>query len=266
MPVDPVDDIVGNYLPALYILASLVALATIYYASKAFLARLRLRGIISRRSEETAKLVILAIATVIIIPAALSAVTPHPLVPAVSIAVALLVVAVVLFSIIGYIANSLSYLIVATTSIVRDGELVRVELDGREYEGRALLSEGNYMVLKTESGASVLIPYSRLLKSVIVKLSQVPIVLRVEVESPRGSLDEVIRKVTNVVRSSKLIDRSSVSVKPLEVSEDKLVLLVEAEAANPRNVSECYDELVKALIREIPYKVSVEVVERRNIP
>jgi hypothetical protein len=264
--VDPVDDIVGNYLPALYILASLVALAAIYYASKAFLARLRLRGIISRRSEETAKLVILAIATVIIIPAALSAVTPHPLVPAVSIAVALLVVAVVLFSIIGYIANSLSYLIVATTSIVRDGELVRVELDGREYEGRALLSEGNYMVLKTESGASVLIPYSRLLKSVIVKLSQVPIVLRVEVESPRGSLDEVIRKVTNVVRSSKLIDRSSVSVKPLEVSEDKLVLLVEAEAANPRNVSECYDELVKALIREIPYKVSVEVVERRNIP
>jgi len=264
--VSSVESIVGNYLPILYLLTSLVALVVIYHVSKAFLARLRLRGIISRRSEETAKLIILAIATVIIIPAALSAVTPHPLAPAVSIAVALLVVAVVLFSIMGYVANSLSYLIVATTSIVRDGELVRVELDGKEYEGRALLSEGNYMVLKTESGASVLIPYSRLLRSVIVKLGQVPVVLRVEVESPRGSLDEVVRKVTNVVRSSKLVDRSSVSVKPLEVREDRLVLLVEAEAINPRNVDECYDELVKALIREIPYKVSIEIVERKGLP
>ncbi|MCC6014835.1 MAG: hypothetical protein LM564_03925, partial [Desulfurococcaceae archaeon] len=71
---------------------------------------------------------------------------------------------------------------------------------------------------------------------------------------------------TNVVRSSKLVDRSSVSVKPLEVREDRLVLLVEAEAINPRNVDECYDELVKALIREIPYKVSIEIVERKGLP
>lgn len=264
--MSPVEDIIGSYMPVLYLLASLIALVAIYYTSKTFLARLRLRGIISRKSEETAKLVILAIAMVIIIPAALSAVTPHPLVPAVSIAVALIVIAVVLISIMGYVANSLSYLIVATTSIVRDGELVRVEIDGKEYEGRALLSEGNYMVLKTESGAAVLIPYSRLLKSVIVKLSQVPVLLRIEIEGPRGNLDEIVGKVTNVVRSSKLVEKGSISVRPLEVSDEKLVLLVEAEAVNPRNVDECYDELIKALIREIPYKVSIEIVGRRTLP
>jgi len=256
----------GSYVPILYLIAPLVALVAIYYASKTFLARLRLRGIISRKSEETAKLVILAIAMVITIPAALSAVTPHPLVPAVSIAVALLVVAVVLFSIMGYIANSLSYLIVATTSIVKDGELVRVEVDGKEYEGRALLSEGNYMVLKTESGASVLIPYSRLLKSVIVKLGQVPVLLRVGIEGPRGNLDEIVRKVANVVRSSKLVEKSSISVRPLEVSDERLVLLVEAEAVNPRNVGECYDELIKALIREIPDQLSIAIIERMTLP
>jgi len=264
--MSPVEDIIGSYMPVLYLLASLIALVAIYYASKTFLARLRLRGIISRKSEETAKLVILAIAMVIIIPAALSAVTPHPLVPAVSIAVALIVIAVVLISIMGYVANSLSYLIVATTSIVRDGELVRVEIDGKEYEGRALLSEGNYMVLKTESGATVLIPYSRLLKSVIVKLSQVPVLLRIEIEGPRGNLDEIVGKVANVVRSSKLVEKGSISVRPLEVSDEKLVLLVEAEAVNPRNVDECYDELIKTLIREIPYKVSIEIVGRRTLP
>ncbi len=261
-----IEGIAGSYLPILYLLISLAALVAIYYASRTFLARLRLRGIISRRSEETAKVLILAVAMIIIIPAALSAVTPHPLVPAVSIAVALLVAAIVLFSVIGYIANSLSYLIVATTSVIRDGELVRVEIDGKEYEGRALLSEGNYMVLKNESGASVLIPYSRLLKSVIVKLSQVPILLRIEIESPRGSLDEIVRKVSSVVRSSKLVEKSGISVKPVEVRDERLVLLVEAETVNPRNVSECYDELIRALIREIPYKVSIEIVERRALP
>lgn len=263
MPSDLIEAL-SSWLPVLYLVISLALIYAVYYAAKVSLARLRLKGIISRRFEETAKLIALAVAAVIVIPAAVSTVVPHPLVPTVSLAVSLIVVSVVLFSIIGYIANSLSYLIVALTSTVKDGEYVRILVDGKEYEGRVLLVEGNYMILRTEPGASVLIPYSRLLRSVIVKLSQLPLVLRIKVMKPGSSIDEVVERVTNAMRKSRLVNKTSVSVRPVEVSEDGIVLIAEAEAINPRNVNDCFEDLVRILIKEIPYRVSIEFVDSRG--
>lgn len=263
MPSDLAEALSG-WLPVLYLVISLALIYAAYYAAKASLARLRLKGIISRRFEETAKLVALAVAAVIVIPAAVSAVVPHPLVPTVSLTVSLIVVSVVLFSIIGYIANSLSYLIVALTSMVKDGEYMRILVDGKEYEGRVLLVEGNYMILRTEPGASVLIPYSRLLRSVIVKLSQLPLVLRIKVAKPGSNIDEVVERVTSAIRKSRLVSKTSVSVRPVEVSEDGIVLIAEAEAVNPRNVNDCFEDLVRILIKEIPYRVSIEFVDSRG--
>ncbi|MEM2207836.1 MAG: mechanosensitive ion channel family protein [Sulfolobales archaeon] len=262
---DGIAEILTNWLPVLYLAISLALIYLAYYTAKISLAKLRLRGIISRKFEETAKLIALAITAVIVLPAAISALVPHPLVPTVSLAVSLIVIAVVLFSIIGYVANSLSYLIVALTSTVRDGEYVRILVDGREYEGRVLLVEGNYMVLRTEPGASVMIPYSRLLRSVIIKLSQLPLVLRIKVVKPGGNIDEVVEKVANAVRKSRLVNKTSVSVKPIEASEDGVVLIAEAEAVNPRNINDCFEDLVKILMKELPYKVSIEVVSSRGI-
>ncbi|MEM1931169.1 MAG: hypothetical protein QXL79_03535 [Sulfolobales archaeon] len=253
-----------NWLPVLYLAISLALIYFVYHAAKLSLSKLRLKGIISRKFEETAKLIALAVTAIIVLPAAISALVPHPLVPTVSLAVSLIVVAVVLFSIIGYVANSLSYLIIALTSTVRDGEYVRVLVDGREYEGRALLVEGNYMVLKTEPGTSIMIPYSRLLRSVIIKLSQVPLVLRIKVVKPGGDIDEVVEKVASAIRKSKLVNKTSISVKPVEVSEDGVVLVAEAEAVNPKNVNDCFEDLVKILMKELPYKVSIEVVSGRS--
>lgn len=256
--------VLDSWLPVLYLVISIAVIYSVYYVAKIALTRLRLRGIISRRFEETAKLIVLALAAVIVLPAAVSAVVPHPLVPTVSLTVSLIVVAVVLFSIAGYVSNSLSYLLVALTSTVKDGEYVRVLVDGKEYEGRVLLVEGNYMILRTEPGASVLIPYGRLLRSVIVKLSQLPLMLRIRVAKPGSSIDEIVEKVTNAVRKSKLVNKTSISVRPVGVSEDEVVLIAEAEAVNPKNINDCFEDLVKILIRELPYKVSIEVVSGRG--
>ncbi len=243
---------------------SAIVIYTAYYVAKVSLSRLRLRGIISRRFEETVKLVVLVLAAAIVLPVAISTIVPHPLVPTVSLAVVLTVAAVVLSSIIGYISNSLAYLVVALTSIVRDGEYVRVLVDGREFEGRVLLVEGNHVILKTEPGVSVLIPYSRLLKSVIVKISRLPLALRVRVVKPGGSIDEVIEKVSNAIRKSRLVEKGSISVRPIGVREDEVVLRVEAEAINPKNIDDCLEELVRLLLNELPYKISVEIVSGRR--
>lgn len=176
----------------------------------------------------------------------------------------LAVAVIILFSIAGYVSNSISYLLVALTSIVRDGEYVRVFIDGMEFEGRVLLVEGNHVVLKTEPGTSVLIPYSRLLKAVIVKMSRLPLVLKVRVVKPGGGIDEVIEKVSNAIRKSRLVDRATVSVRPIGVREDEVLLRVEAEAVNPRSVDDCLEELVRLLLNELPYKISVEIVSGRG--
>lgn len=257
-------DVLGVWMPVLYLVASLLVVYAAYYAVKVFLSRLRLRGLISKRSEETIKLASLITIAVIVIPVAVSAVVPHPLVPTVSLAISIMVIAVILFSIMGYLTNALSYLLIALTSTLKDGEYVRVLVEGREYEGRVQLVEGNYVVLRSESGVSVHIPYSRLLGSVIVRLSQLPLVLLIRVSKPGSNLDEVIGKVYKALRTSKLIDKNSVSVRPVEVSEDVVVLEAEVETMNPRNVGECYEELVRTLIKELPYKVSIEIVGTRN--
>ncbi len=250
--------------PVLYLAISAVIIYATYYVARIALARLRLRGIISRKFEETVKLVVLILTAAIVLPAAFSTVVPHPLVPTVSLAVVLTVVAVVLFSVIGYISNSLAYLVVALTSMVRDGEYVRVLIDGKEFEGRVLLVEGNHVVLKADPGTSVFIPYSRLLRSVIVKMSRLPLVLRVRVAKPGGNIDEVIEKVYSAIRRSRLVDKANISVRPLGVREDEVVLRVEAEAVNPKNVDDCLEELVRLLLNELPYKISVEIVSGRR--
>jgi len=168
--------------------------------------------VISRRFEETAKLLGLAVLIAIVVPAAISTVVTHPLAPTLSVAVAVIVVSVILASLMGYISNSLSYLVVALTSSIKDGEYVKVVVDGKEYEGRVMLVEGNYMVLKTDPGTSVLIPYSRLLRSVIVKLSQMPLILRIRVSNPGNDVSDVVNRVAETIRKSKLVNKATVSV------------------------------------------------------
>ncbi len=255
---------ISGWAPLFYLIASLLVIYALYYALRIFLSRLRRRGIISRRFEETAKLLGLAILVAMFIPAVVSIITAHPLAPILSVAVAVIVVSVILASIMGYISNSLSYLVVALTSSIRDGEYIKVVVDGKEYEGRAILVEGNYMILKTEPGASVLIPYSRLLRSVIVKLSQMPLVLRIRVASPGSNVSEVVERVAEAVKKSRLVNKATVSVRPLEIGEDSVVLAVEAETQNPRNVGECFEDIVKTLIRELPYKVTIEVMNMKS--
>ncbi|MCX8185043.1 MAG: hypothetical protein RMI56_01900 [Sulfolobales archaeon] len=264
MPTDLATTL-SDWLPVIYLVISVALVYAAYYAAKVSLRKLRLRGIISRKFEETAKLLVLVVAAVIVVPAAISVLLPHPLVPIVSLSVLVIVVAVALFSVVGYISNSLSYLIVALTSIVRDGEYVRIIVDGREYEGRAMLIEGNYLILKTEPGVSVLVPYSQLLKSVVVKLSQLPLTLRIRVLKPGSSLEEIVEKVSGAIKKSRLVNKAGVSVRPIGVSEDEVVLMIETEVANPKSIDECFEDLAKILLKEIPYKISIEVVSSRGI-
>lgn len=255
---------VSAWIPLLYFIASLLVIYVAYYVLRISLSRLRLRGVISRRFEETAKLLGLAVLIAIVVPAAISTVVAHPLAPTLSVAVAVIVVSVILASLMGYISNSLSYLVVALTSSIKDGEYVKVVVDGKEYEGRVMLVEGNYMVLKTDPGTSVLIPYSRLLRSVIVKLSQMPLILRIRVSNPGNDVSDVVNRVAETIRKSKLVNKATVSVRPLEIGEDSLVLLAETETQNPKNIGECFEEIVKALIKELPYKVTIEVVSMKG--
>ncbi len=157
--------------------------------------------------------------------------------------------------------NTFSYISIITSGTLREGERVIIRMGGESYEGVVTEVNEKYVVLRTGHNALVYIPNFAILRSVVVRPSLTTLRLRIMLKSVEGSIDvnTLIRSVEEIVRSSKLVNKASVQVRLLEVQEDRVSLLIEADVVNPRNVDEAYAEIINSLKSGIPHRIRVEI-------
>ncbi|MEM1868692.1 MAG: mechanosensitive ion channel [Acidilobaceae archaeon] len=243
----------------LILLASFIS----YSIASRILFRLRVRRLLDKSIEEALRLVIALLIAAIALPLVLSLLfsIPYGLLVSVSLLVLLLVSLILAGR--EYLANILSYLLVSVSGVVREGEYVRIDLQSNSYEGRVLLSKGEYLALQTDHGHIIYIPYSKLHSSTIIKLASAIINLRVRIKGENIEVDRVVKDVENAIANCKFIDRNSISVKISGVSEENstrvLTLLVEARTLNLRNIDKAREELIETLVENLPYEASLSI-------
>lgn len=71
----------------------------------------------------------------------------------------------------------------------------------------------------------------------------------------------LIERVMNILRKSKIIVREEISVKPHEISDNDMKLSIEVGILNPSSMSECYEEIIRNLTSELPYRIDIEIIE-----
>ena len=253
---------IWNFMQTYHLIEVLVIsiiVAIIYIAIRRIVSRFRSKGFISRGTEETIRFVSFTVLSLIVLAVAVSYWLQNYITAAFFITILAMFIGVMVYSIRTYIENALSYLIFVTSNIVKDGENVKIDYGGKVYEGRINITEGSYATIATEN-KTVFIPYSVLLKSVITKSLRNVVKFRLRVKGQNLELDKVIENIRETVKDLKMINRESIDIKPLEIKEDEIILNLSFEVPNPRNIEECYEMLVKLLTREIPYRLSFELI------
>ncbi len=246
----------------IYIVLAIAIVATVYTIIKKVLSSLRVRGVISRRVEETGKMIVLIISIIIVIPMLLSSIFAVTEAKWIAIAILFIIIFIGLYSFRNYLENSISFLFIVSSGIINDGDNIRIEIGDKSYEGTAIIREGEYMILKTNHGSYIYIPYSIILKSIIIKTVQSHITAKLYIHGQGIDIERLVNDVSNIIRkSSKYIDKSSISVKPVEAGDNGVTLLIEADIVNPRKIDECYEEMVKIITRELPYRASIEIIK-----
>ncbi len=245
----------------LYIVLAIAIVIAVYIILGKVLSSLRIRGVIGRRVEETGKMAVLIISIIIVVPMLLSSVFEVAEARWIAIAILFMVIFIGIYSFRNYLENFVSYLFVVLSGIIDDGDNIRIEIGGKSYEGTAIIGEGEYMILKTDHGSYIYVPYSAILKSIIIKTIQSHIVAKLYVRGQGIDVEKLVNDVSSIIRkSSKYIEKSSVSVKPVEANEEGVTLLLDVDIVNPRKIDECYEEMVKIIMRELPYRVSIEII------
>lgn len=256
----------NNILPVplnivLYIVLAIAIVVVVYIATKKALSSLRIRGVISRRVEETGKMIVLVISIIIVIPMLLSSVFAVAEARWIAIAILFIIIFIGIYSFRNYLENSISFLFVVSSGIINDGDNVRIEIGDKSYEGTAIIREGEYMILRTEHGSYIYIPYSLILKSIVIKTIQSHITAKLHIHGQGIDVEKLVNDVSNIIKkSSKYIDKSSISVKPIEAGDEGVTLLLEVDIVNPRKIDECYEEMVRIITRELPYRASIEII------
>ncbi|ADM27282.1 hypothetical protein Igag_0444 [Ignisphaera aggregans DSM 17230] len=245
----------------LYIALAITIIVVVYTITKRALSSLRIKGKISRRVEETGKMIALIATMIIVIPMLLSSVFAIAEVKWITMAILLIMIFIGIYSLRNSLENSISFLFIVSSGIINDGDNVRIEFGGKSYEGTAILKEGEYMLLKTDHGNYIYIPYSIVLKSVIIKMVQSHIMAKLYIHGQGIDIEKLVNDISNIIKkSSKYIDKTNISIKPVEVDDESVTLLLEADIANPRKINECYEELIKIITREVPYRASIEII------
>lgn len=247
----------------IYIAVGIAIMAVLYVAITRLTTNLRLRGIISRKAEGIVRVLTLTIAFIVV----LSLILSQFLAGAVWVAatVMLVLVAVALIGLRSYLENLFGYIALIASGILKDGDRVAVEFDGFRYEGKVTIREGNYLVLTSEDRRVLYIPYSRLLKTVIIKSLQYVVQLRITVSahsSGKGlELSELLNTVGDSIKRLSYVYADTMILRPVRIEEDKIVLDLEVALVAPRNVNQLLSELLRDLSKRIPHGVEIELVK-----
>lgn len=249
-------EVVKQYV--LPIVIAFVIVVVIYIIISKVLSKIRSRGIVSRGVEEAVKMAVLIASVIIVIPLTLSSWFQVFHVAITFIAILLLLAGFMLYYIRSYAENTLSYIIFISSNVVKDGEYVRVSINNEVYEGKISISEGGYAVIESDD-KKVYIPYSLLIKSVITKTIRNKAMFKLTIRGQSLELSRIVNDVMNILSSElKMINRESIYITPITVSDDEVVLNISMEILNPRNIDECYKTLTELLMRRFPYKFSIE--------
>jgi hypothetical protein len=247
--------------PYLNIIIALIIMVIIYYIAKKLLYRLRIKGIITRNTEGTLKVIILITLASIILPTLFSTVLQRYEILWLSIAIFTFMGVTIMVSLHSYLENSLMYIIVVASGILKDGDDIQIEIDGKSYIGRVTLTEGSHMHLRTNHGASVLIPYKKVFNAIIVKRQYTVLRFMIKIYGYNLDIESLIEKIVNIIKKAKTIIREEISVKLHEAADDNVSLDIEVGIMNPSNINECYEEIVKSLSMELPYKIDIKILE-----
>jgi len=230
----------------------------LYTIVSKILSRVRSRGIISRGAEEAIKLALLAVLAIVVVPIALSSWFQLLPVAITFITILLLIAGFILYSIRTYIENTISYILFVSSKVVKDGEFVKINILNEVYEGRISIAEGGYAIIDSDD-KKVFIPYSLLMKSIIMKTLRNKAKFKLIIRGQSLELTKVVNEVRDLISNElKIINRESIDIKPSIVKDDEIVLRISVEVPNPRNVEECYITLTKLLTWRLPYKFSIE--------
>lgn len=243
------------------ILIILVVVIAIHLAIRRILSRFRTRGIISRGTEETIRFTSFATLSLIVLAVAISYWFQNYITLTFFISLLAMFIGVIIYALRTYIENALSYLVFVTSNVARDGEIIKVEYGDKIYEGKINITEGGYATIVMENNA-VYIPYSILLKSIIIKSLYNIVRFKLKLRGQNLDLEKVVEDIKEATKSLKMINKESIEIKPIEVKEDEIILNISFEVPNPRNIEECYETLVKILTRKMPYRISFELATR----
>lgn len=227
---------------------------------------LKLRKIIDKRTEASLRFIFAGLISIIAVLSAASIAfeIQHGLVASgVLLIIILLPVAYVVTM---YISNLFSYLIISLSNIIVEGDYIRVDIGEKSYEGRALLSMGEFLELRTDDGNVVYVPYSKLRSSVVTKLAGAIVNLKLVMKGSNLNVADAMKTVEMALSSSTAIDKGGSSVELTMVQETgektEAAFMIRARLVNPRNVERAKEEIMRYFLKaELPYDVSVAVAE-----
>ncbi len=251
-----------SFQPVLYALIGLVALLVAIGLINRIVGRLRRSGAITRSAEGKFKLIIVLIGITLYLSYVFTLIKSEALwILAIIVGFS---VGLIFYSIRHFFENLFTFIMISSSNVIREGERVIVRLGENEVEGHVVEMNESYVVIRTLHNALVYIPNTQLVKAVIVRPSQTTLRLKVTVragERETIDIDSITRAIESVITSCRLIDKSNIQVRPVEVYDGTLVVVIEADVLNPRNVDEAYTEIVNRLRTVLQHRVKIELID-----
>jgi small-conductance mechanosensitive channel len=246
---------IGALYTILYLVIAIAIVVTIYVIVKKVLKRLRQRSVISRRVEGMIELVVLTITIITVIPLVLASYVQQSLLFSIVILGAALVALIIAFR--DYIANVAGYITVISSGIVKDGDRVRVVINGVSYEGKVELLDNGFVQLTLENNVAVYIPYRQLLNATIVKYRHPLLKLNIRFRGHGIDIVDLVERVEEILKGSESV-AEVYEAKPLEVHEEYVT--VHTEVGLKKDSSTFLVELYRKLSSEMQYRFEVEVL------
>ncbi|MCX8196520.1 MAG: mechanosensitive ion channel [Acidilobaceae archaeon] len=252
----------GELLGALAVIAASLGL---YLVSAELLRKLRLRGAIDRSMEEALRLVVIVIIAIVALPLAFSLVFRIDYGPLFS----LLFLSLLLISLVvagrEYWANIFSFVVFSIGGTLKEGEYVRIDVGHGVYEGRVVLSKGEYVSLWTDHGQLIHVPYSKLHSSIITKLGKALVSFRLRARGEGLEVEKLVEAIERALSKANSVERDNVTIELLKILEEEdlreVSLRLKARLSNPNNVEKAKEEVMELLAKNVPYEISVAVEE-----
>ncbi len=256
-------DVLRTYEPLFFLLLGLAVLLLVLLGINRTISKIRERGIITRSAESKLRFLIALIGFVAYATYALSLF--HVETVWITIVILASVLGLILYSMRSYFENLFTFIIISSSGLLREGERVVIKLGEEVVEGYVADMNENYVVIRTSHNALVYIPNASIARAVIVRPSQATLRIRLSVSTNGGGeidVEHAQKLIRDAIARSKLVNKTSIEVKPVEVLEDSAIFMIEVNVLNPRNIDECYTEIVNLLRASLPYKrIRTELVE-----